>query len=103
MNTAAVVTRPEPSLTVVPAVPAQESISHIWALLGESSRVGSIYDGLPSKIKTTLCFHAGLKKRHTTMELASMESDERRKLLRAINDISNAIEKLAHTPLQNFK
>lgn len=90
-------------ITIAPAPPAQESIVHIWSMLGKSTREGAIYDGLPSGLKTTLCFHANLKKRHASMKLADMEYDERRKILRAINNIANAIEPLAHTPIENFK
>ena len=86
-----------------PAKPASESIASMWEMLHQSSRTGAIYDALPTTIKTTACFHAGLKKRHIGMSLSEMEYDERRKLLRAINDICNALEPLAHTPLENFK
>ncbi|WP_421671735.1 DUF5347 family protein [Rahnella sp. EDr1-12] len=48
------------------------------------NKVENIFDNAPDKWKTTLCFHAGLKRRHVHLPYGDMTSDEQLKIIQAL-------------------
>ena len=48
------------------------------------NKVEDIYDHAPDKWKTTLCFHAGLKRRHIYLTYSELTSDEQLKIIQAL-------------------
>lgn len=45
------------------------------------------FDKAPEHLRMMICFHAGLKSRHTSMTFAEMTFNERTKIVEALNSI----------------
>ncbi|PKE29362.1 hypothetical protein CWS43_18290 [Rahnella sp. AA] len=49
-----------------------------------NNKVAIIFDQAAEKWKITLCFHAGLKRRHTLLKYSELESEEQLKIIQAL-------------------
>lgn len=47
-------------------------------------RMQTLFDTAPDEWKVTLCFHAGLKARHTQMAFDELSAEEKRQIIDAI-------------------
>lgn len=48
------------------------------------NKLETIFDQTSNKLKTTLCFHAGLKRRHTLLTYSELKPEEQLKIAQAI-------------------
>lgn len=48
------------------------------------NKLETIFDQASDKLKTTLCFHAGLKRRHTLLTYSELKPEEQLKIAQAI-------------------
>jgi len=48
------------------------------------NKVQDIFDNASDKWKATLCFHAGLKRRHISLTYSALTSDEQLKIIQAL-------------------
>lgn len=51
------------------------------------SKVAVIFDQASEKWKLTLCFHAGLKRRHTLLSYSQLNDEEKMKITQALLSI----------------
>ncbi|KFX10891.1 phage protein B [Pectobacterium atrosepticum ICMP 1526] len=57
------------------------------------SETRDYYDQLSSRYRVTVCFHAGLKKHHTTMAFDDMTMSEREQIVQALDELRGAFPK----------
>ncbi|MEL7630974.1 replication protein B [Pectobacterium aroidearum] len=57
------------------------------------SETRAYYDRLLPRYRVTVCFHAGLKKHHTTMAFDDMTMSEREQIVQALDELRGAFPK----------
>ncbi len=60
------------------------------------------YNALPERYRATVCFHAGLKKRHTVIFLHEMNDADRECLVNALDELRKAFAKYRKHELGNI-
>lgn len=59
------------------------------------------YDAMPERYRSTVCFHAGLKKHHPLLRLSELDDSERERVINALDELRSHFAKYRKHAISN--